>query len=109
MFWFKADFNVHPLQTTAVTGSQTAAGAGNERDPLRDTSPPHLLFYLHPYVSLRLITFLISGVMDSYRNILAKRDKAVVDIKLMLRQASLTGINSSWTAWEIQQWLEPRK
>lgn len=47
--------------------------------------------------------------MDSYGKILANRDKAAVDIKLMLHQASLTGINSSWTAREIQQWLEPQK
>lgn len=109
-YWFKADFNIQPLQTIAVTDSQTAAGAGNERDPLRDTSSsPRLLFCLHSYVSLCLITFLISGVMDSYGKILANRDKAAVDIKLMLHQASLTGINSSWTAREIQQWLEPQK
>lgn len=47
--------------------------------------------------------------MDSYGKILANRDEAAVDIKLMLHQASLTGINSSWTAREIQQWLEPQK
>lgn len=54
-YWFKADFNIQPLQTIAVTDSQTAAGAGNERDPLRDTSSSPVSYSASTPMSLSVL------------------------------------------------------